>query len=369
MRGITTVEGATTPGPAAPRRTAGALAAPLATTVAVVTVVASALVLARYDRPGRHRRRHRGWLSSSCGQAAVMVEGAWLVRATIPCSTGLAVATAGRSCRVGGVRCSRAGRAVSGGGPAHRRRLAQVPGLADGPACPPRRQAIYMLAAPPPAPFSAQPFAAPGCFRPARTSRHCSAAPTTRDALTITSLCHRRAAVATAALLPPGPLAHPAASRRPCPGAQRSPSLRPCGCAGGCLRSVSGAPEPFAVGSWRRVCAIGSDFADPSRLDRWRPAPTLRRCAVRGPSAGLFPFRTTGLVDAAGANTPPAPGSTSSVRASGRCSLLLVGAPDQGEVLAGLTPATRILARQLTPSPAPCGEVHPPQRLVATWDA
>ena len=56
MRGITTVEGATA-GPAAPRRAAGALAAPLATAVAVVTVVVVIRVPVVVVRVADHRRR------------------------------------------------------------------------------------------------------------------------------------------------------------------------------------------------------------------------------------------------------------------------------------------------------------------------
>ena len=62
MRGGTTVEGST-PAPAAPRRATGALAAPLATTVAVVTVVASSLVLVRYDPELLGERSTTPWLS------------------------------------------------------------------------------------------------------------------------------------------------------------------------------------------------------------------------------------------------------------------------------------------------------------------
>src|SRR4029453_12436651 len=96
MRGGTTVEGAT-PAPAAPRRATGALAVPLATTVAVVTVVASSLVLVRYDPQLIGERAMTPWLSFvELAAAVVMVAGGWAGRAPHPlASTGLAVATAG----------------------------------------------------------------------------------------------------------------------------------------------------------------------------------------------------------------------------------------------------------------------------------
>ena len=81
---MTTVEGAN-PGLAAPRRDTGALAASLATMVAVVTLVASSLVLARYDPELVGERSTMPWLSFvELAAAVVMVAGAWAVRATHP---------------------------------------------------------------------------------------------------------------------------------------------------------------------------------------------------------------------------------------------------------------------------------------------
>ena len=62
-----------------------------------MTVVASSLVLARYDPELVGERSTTPWLSFvELAAAVVMVAGAWAVRATHPlASTGLAVATAG----------------------------------------------------------------------------------------------------------------------------------------------------------------------------------------------------------------------------------------------------------------------------------
>src|SRR4029453_4247421 len=174
MRGGTTVEGAT-PAPAAPRRATGALAVPLATTVAVVTVVASSLVLVRYDPQLIGERATTPWLSFvELAAAVVMGAGVWAVRATHPfASTGLAVATAGSLLPLwaalpwlpGPVRAG-----VLAAAPLTVAGVAQVAlGWPADPSPAPRRagQAIYTLSgAPGLAPLvGSTPFADPGCFR------------------------------------------------------------------------------------------------------------------------------------------------------------------------------------------------------------
>jgi hypothetical protein len=212
MRGVTTVEGAT-PAPAAPRRAPGALAAPLATTVAAVTVVASSLVLARYDPELVGERSTTPWLSFvELAAAVVMVAGAWLVRATHPlASTGLAVATAGSLLPLwaawpwlpGPVRAG-----VLAAAPLTLAGVAQVAlGWPTDPSPAARRagRAVYVLAgvAGLTQLLGYNPFADPGCFRTCE-----DVAPllggflTTQTAATITSLLTLvAAAVATATIL------------------------------------------------------------------------------------------------------------------------------------------------------------------------
>jgi len=95
MQGVTATVNAAAE-PSAPRRQTGALAASLATVVAVVTVLGSSLALAKDAR----QLVDRDWMTVwpwlvEFAAAVVMVLGAWLVRTTHPwASTGLAVAVA-----------------------------------------------------------------------------------------------------------------------------------------------------------------------------------------------------------------------------------------------------------------------------------
>ena len=401
MRGITTVEGATTPGPAAPRRTAGALAAPLATTVAVVTVVASALVLARYDPALVGERSTTPWLSFvELAAAVVMVAGAWLVRATHPpASTGLAVATAGSLLPLWATSPwlpapVRAG--VLAAAPFTVAGVAQVAlGWPTDPSPAARRagRAVYVLAG-----VAAlahllgyNPFADPGCFRTCEdVSPLLGGILTTRAAVTVASLLTIAAAAlgAAAAVL----VARPARTPRSVTGAvvlalaalAIAAAVRLVGW-GDALASVSRfAPEPFAVAVVGAVvCGIGfRTVRTRAAIDRLAaqlsdPAAALRQSggAIRGvqflvPDDGRW-------VDAAGhdLHDPPAPGSDLVLSdASGPVlRLLLARRADQGEVLAGLTPATRLALRnaQLAAvASARLAEVRASQqRVVATSDA
>ena len=399
MRGGTTVEGAT-PGPAAPRRATDALAAPLATTVAVVTVVASSLVLARYDPELVGERSTTPWLSFvELAAAVVMVAGAWAVRATHPlASTGLAVATAGSLLPLwaaspwlpGPVRAG-----VLAAAPFTVAGVAQVAlGWPTDPSPAARRagRAMYVLAG---AAGLAQllgynPFADPGCFRTCE-----DVAPllggfvTTQTAVTITSLLTiATAAVATAAVL----AARTARAPRSVTGAvvvalgalAISAAMRLAGW-GDAAASVSRfAPEPFAVALVGAVvCGIGfRTVRTRVAIDRLAaqladPAAALRQSGglIRGVQ---FPMPDDGRwVDAAGRDIgdPPAPGSYVVLSdASGPVlRLLLARRADQGEVLAGLTPATRLALRnaQLAAvASARLAEVQASQRrVVATSDA
>ena len=400
MRGITTVEGATA-GPAAPRRAAGALAAPLATAVAVVTVVGSALVLARYDPALVGERSTTPWLSFvELAAAVVMVAGAWLVRATHPAaSTGLAVATAGSLLPLwatspwlpGPVRAG-----VLAAAPFTVAGVAQVAlGWPTEPSPAARRagRAVYVLAG-----VAAlahllgyNPFADPGCFRT------CDDVPpllggilTTRAAVTVASLLTIAAAALGAAAVVLA--ARPARAPRSVTGAvvvalaalAVSAATRLVGW-GDALASVSRfALEPFAVAVVGAV-VWGVGF----RTVRTRAAIDRLAAQLSDPAAALgqsggairgvqFLVPDDGRwVDAAGHDVGdlPAPGSDLVLSdASGPVlRLLLARRADQGEVLAGLTPATRLALRnaQLAAvASARLAEVRASQRrVVATSDA
>ena len=400
MRGITTVEGATA-GPAAPRRAARALAAPLATAVAVVTVVASALVLARYDPALVGERSTTPWLSfAELAAAVVLVAGAWSVRATHPpASTGLAVATVGSLLPLwatspwlpGPVRAG-----VLAAAPFTVAGVAQVAlGWPTEPSPAARRagRAVYVLAG-----VAAlahllgyNPFADPGCFRT------CNDVPpllggilTTQAAVTVASLLTIAAAAlgAAAAVL----AAMPARAPRSVTGAvvlalaalAVSAATRLVGW-GDALASVSRfTPEPFALAVVGAV-VWGIGF----RTVRIRAAIDRLAAQLSDPAAALgqsggairgvqFLVPDDGRwVDAAGhdLHDPPAAGSDLVLSdASGPVlRLLLARRADQGEVLAGLTPATRLALRnaQLAAvASARLAEVRASQqRVVATSDA
>jgi signal transduction histidine kinase len=399
MRGGTAVEGAT-PGSAAPRRAAGALAAPLATTVAVVTVVASSLVLVRYDPELVGERSATPWLSFvELPAAVVMVAGAWVVRATHPlASTGLAVATAGSLLPLwaalpwlpGPVRAG-----VLAAAPFTVAGLAQVAlgwPTDEAPAARRAGRAVYVLAGVAALAhlFGYNPFADPGCFRT------CEDVPpvlgglvTTQAAVTVASLLTIAAAAlgAAAAVL----AARPVRAPRSVTGAvvvalgvlAIAAAVRLAGW-GDALASVSRfVPEPLAVAVVGAVvCAIGfRTVRIRAAIDRLAaqlsdPAAALRQSGgvIRGvqflvPDDGRW-------VDAAGQDVhdPSVPGSylVLSDPSGPVLRLLLARRADQGEVHAGLIPATRLALRnaQLAAvASARLAEVQASQRrVVATSD-
>jgi signal transduction histidine kinase len=372
MRGITTVESATTPGASAPGRATGALAAPLATMVAVVTVVASTLVLARYDPALVGERSTTPWLSFvELAAAAAMVAGVWSVRATHPlASTGLAVATAGSLLPLWAAspwlpEPVRAG--VLAAAPFTVAGVAQVAlGWPTDVAPLARRagRAVYILAGAAALAhlLGYNPFADPGCFRTCEdVAPLLGGLVTTQTAVTITNLLTiATAAVATAAIL----AARTARTPRSVTGAvvvalgalAISAAMRLADW-GDALASVSRfAPEPFAVALVGAVVwGIGfRTVRTRAAIDRLAaqlsdPAAALRQSggAIRGvqflmPDDGRW-------VDAAGhdLHDPPAPGNNLVLSdASGPVlRLLLTRRADQDEVLAGLTPATRLALR------------------------
>ena len=399
MRGGTTVEGAN-PGLAAPRRDTSALAASLATMVAVVTLVASSLVLARYDPELVGERSTMPWLSFvELAAAVVMVAGAWSVRATHPrASTGLAVATVGSLLPLWAAwpwlpPPVRAG--VLAAAPITVAGLAQVALRWPTDVAPSARgamRAVYVLAGAAGLVhlLGYNPFADPGCFRT------CEDVPpllggflTTRSAVTIASLLAIvAAAVAAAAVL----AARPARAPRSVTGAvvlalgalASSAAVRLAGWGDAPPVGSWFALEPFAVAVVGAVVwGIGfRTVRTRAAIDRLAaqlsdPAAALRQSggAIRGvqflvPDDGRW-------VDAAGhdLHDPPAPGSDLVVSdASGPVlRLLLARRADQGEVLAGLTPATRLALRnaQLAAvASARLAEVQASQRrVVATSDA
>jgi signal transduction histidine kinase len=399
MRGGTTVEGAA-PAPAAPRRATGALAAPLATTVAVVTVVASSLVLVRYDPQLVGERATTPWLSLvELAAAVVMVAGVWAVRATHPlASTGLAVATAGSLLPLwaalpwlpGPVRAG-----VLAAAPLTVAGVAQVAlGWPAGPSPAARRagQAIYTLAGAAGLAhlLGYNPFADPGCFRTCEdVAPLLGGLVTTHAAVTIASLLTiAAAAVAMAAILAARTVRPPrsitGAVIVALGGVAISAARRLAGW-GDALASVSRfALEPFAVALVGAVvCGIGfRTVRTRAAIDRLAaqladPAAALRQSGgvIRGvqfllPDDGRW-------VDAAGQDVhdPPAPGNHLILSdATGPVlRLLLARRADQGEVLAGLTPATRLALRnaQLAAvASARLAEVRASQqRVVATSDA
>ena len=399
MRGVTAVEGATA-GPAAPGRVADALAAPLATTVAVVTVVASSLVLARYDPELVGESAATPWLSFvELAAAVVMVAGAWAVRATHPlASTGLAVATSGSLLPLWAASPWLPGPVRAGVLAAAPLTVAGVAQVALGwptdvpPAARRAGQAIYTLACAAGLAhlLGYNPFADPGCFRTCEDVAPLLGGPlTTQTAVTITSLLTiATAAVATAAIL----ATRTARTPRSVTGAvvvalgalAISAAMRLAGWGDAAASVFRIAPEPFAVALVGAVvCGIGfRTVRTRVAIDRLAaqladPAAALRQSGglIRGVQ---FPISDDGRwVDAAGRDIgdPPAPGSYVVLSdASGPVlRLLLARRADQGEVLAGLTPATRLALRnaQLAAiASARLAEVQTSQRrVVATSDA
>ena len=248
----------------------------------MVTVVASILVLARYDPELVGERSATPWLSFvELAAAVVMVAGTWAVRATHPrASTGLAVATAGSLLPLWAASSWLPGPVRAGVLAAAPLTVAGVAQVALGwptdvpPAARRAGQAIFALAGAAGLAhlLGYNPFADPGCFRT------CEDVPpllggslTTQTAVTITSLLTIvAAAVATAAIL----AARTARTPRSVTGAvvvalaalAISAATRLVGW-GDALASVSGSPRALRRGPRRRrgVRRRVPDGADPSR--------------------------------------------------------------------------------------------------------
>jgi signal transduction histidine kinase len=407
MRGVTTVEGAA-PAPT-PRRDRGALAASLATVVAVVTVIGSSLVLARDDPQLLDRDWVAAWPSLvEFAAAAVMVAGAWSVRTTHPlASTGLALATAASLLPLwaawpwlpGPVRAG-----VLAAAPLTVAGVAQValgwPTQASPAALGAGRAAFVLAGAASVAHLLGyNPFADPGCILT------CEEVPplldgflTTRAAVAITCLLTiAAAAVAMIAVLtgraPRMPRSVAGVVVLALGALAISAAVRLAGW-GHAVVTLSWAdataPFPFFSAEILAAAVVGAVAGGVGlRTVRTRAAidqlavqlsdPTTALRQVSGAIGGVqFPMPDDGRwVNSAGRDIrdPPAPGSYVDLSdASGPVlRLLLARRADQGEVLAGLTPATRLALRnaQLAAvASARLAEVQGSQRrIVAASDA
>jgi signal transduction histidine kinase len=369
--------------------------------VAVVTVVASSLVLARYDPALVGERSTTPWLSFvELAAAAAMVAGTWAVRAAHPpASTGLAVATAGSLLPLWATSPWLPGPVRAGVLAAAPFTIAGLAHVALGwpregaPTARRAGRAVYVLAGTAALThlLGYNPFADPGCFRT------CEDVPpvlggilTTQAAVTVASLLTIAAAAlgAAAAVL----AARPARTPRSVTGVvvlalaalAIAAATRLIGW-GDALASVTRfTPEPFAaavVGAvvWRigfrtvrtraAIDRLATQLSDPAAALR-QSGGTIRGVQFLVPDDGRW-------VDAAGhvLHDPPAPGSDLVLSdASGPVlRLLLARRADQGEVLAGLTPATRLALRNAqlaVVASARLAEVRASQRrVVATSDA
>jgi signal transduction histidine kinase len=400
MQGVTaTVNPA--PAPPAPKRQTGALAASLATAIAVVTVLGSSLVLAKDARQfvDRDWVTVWPWLVESAA-AAVMVAGAWSVWTTHPpASTGLALAVAASLLPLwaawpwlpGPVRAG-----VLAAAPVTVAGVAQVALGWPTPATPRARaagRAVFGLASAASLVhlLGYNPFADPGCLRT------CQDVPpplggllTTRAAVVLACLLTIvAAAVAIAAILAGGPDRAP----RSVTGAvvlalaalAAAAAVRLAGW-GAAPTSLSPrlAPELLAAAVVGAVlCSVGVRTARTrAAIERLAtqlsdPAAALRQFG--GPIRGVqFPMPDGGRwIDAAGQDVggPPAPGRYLVLpdASAPELRLLLARHADQGEVLAGLTPATRWALRNAqlgAVARARLAEVQASQRrIVAASDA
>jgi signal transduction histidine kinase len=358
------------PAPPTPRRETGALATSLATAVAVATVLVSSLELAR-DAPelvgngGATARLPLVLVESAA--AVLMVAGAWSVRTTHPrASTGLAVAAAASLVPLwaawpwlpGPVRAgvlAAAPLAVAG--------LAQValgwPTQASAAARGAGRAVFGLAGAAGLAHLLGyNPFADPGCQRTCQDVQPLVGGLLTTRAAVVTAclLTIAAAAVAVAAVVAGGPASAP----RSVAGAvvlalgalAAAAAVRLAGWGAAPTSLSRFAPEPLAaavVGAV--VCGVSLRTARTrAAIDRLAtqlsdPTTALRQStgAIRGvqfsmPDDGRW-------IDAAGQDVddPPAPGGYLVLpdTSAPELRLLLARRADQGEVLAGLTPATR----------------------------
>jgi signal transduction histidine kinase len=381
-------------------RVAAAVAGSLATAVAVVTVLASSVALAGDDLGAVVERRAPVWLRLlELAAVAAMVAGVWAVRADHPrVSTGLAVATAGSLLPLWAAWSWLPGPARAGVLAAGSLTIAGV-----------ARVALHWPMEPSPRARRAggvvfvlvgtaslihvlgyNPFVDPGCVRicddiaPALHNLL-----TTRSAVALTCLLTILAAtVGAAAILPTS-----------APHAPRSVS--------GAVVLALGVLATFAAARWARwgdtspsvallaveplaVAIVGGVLCGVGiRTARTRAAIDRLGTDLSNPAAGLSEFSgairgvqfavpgDTRWVDSAGHEVRDAPAQGSYVVLSDASGpvlrLLLAGRADQGEVLAGLTPATRLALRnaQLAAvASARLAQVQASQRrVVATSDA
>jgi signal transduction histidine kinase len=401
MPGVTATMKAA-PAPPTPRRETGALATSLATAVAVATVLVSSLELAR-DAPelvGNGGAAARlPLVLVEFAAAVVMVAGAWSVRTTHPlASTGLAVAVVASLLPLwaawpwlpGPVRAG-----VLAAAPVTVAGLAQVAlgwPTQPSPAARATGRAVFGLAGTASLGhlLGYNPFADPGCFRTCQDVQPLlGGLLTTRAAVMLACLLTiAAAAVAIAAVAAGGraraPRSVAAAVVLALVVLAAAAAVRLAGW-GAAPTSLSRlAPEPLAVAVVGGVlCGAGLRTARTrAAIERLAtqlsdPATALRRSsgAIRGvqfaiPDDGRW-------TEAAGQDVgdPPAPGSYLILpdASAPELRLLLARRTDQGEVLAGLTPATRWALRnaQLAAvARARLAEVQASQRrIVAASDA
>jgi signal transduction histidine kinase len=384
----------------APGRATAAVAGSLATAVAVVTVLASSVALAGDDLVAVVERRAPVWLRLvELAAVAAMVAGVWAVRADHPqVSTGLAVATTGSLLPLWAAWSWLPGPARAGmlaAGPLTVAGVARVALHWPMETSPRARRAgrvVFVLVGTASLAHLVgyNPFVDPGCVRicddiaPALHNLL-----TTRSAVAITCLLTILAAtVGAAAILPTS-----------APHAPRSVL--------GAVVLALGVLATFAAARWARwgdtppsvalltleplaVAIIGGVLCGVGiRTAQTRAAIDRLGTELSNPAAGLSEFggAIRGVqfavpgdarwVDPAGHDVRDAPAQGSYVVLSDASGpvlrLLLAGRADQGEVLAGLTPATRLALRnaQLTAvAPARLAEVQASQRrVVALSDA
>jgi signal transduction histidine kinase len=383
-----------------PRRATGAIAASLATATAVVTVLAYSVALARDDLGLGVERQVPAWLRlAELVAVAVVVAGTWAVRVDHPrASTGLAVAAVGSLLPLWA-----AGSWLPG--PVRAGVLAATPLTVAG-------TAQVALGWPPKASASARrvgravlvlvgaaslahllgynPFADPGCARACDDVRPVLASVlTTRSAVAITcGLTIVAAMLAAVGVLRAGPSSAP---RGVTGAAVFTLGLLAVSLVLRWARWEATTPsvallvvEPLAVALvGAALCGVGlrtvRTRAVVDRLGAELSDPRTTLSGVSGAIRGVQ-FAVPGegrWVDAAGRDVSDEPAQGSHVVLSDASGpvlrLLLAGRADQGEILAGLTPATRLALRnaQLAAvGKARLAEVQASQRrVVATSDA
>ena len=399
MGDVTAVVEAAPAPPTAPGRAASVLAGSLATAAAAVTVLASFTALTGGNLEVAGPRVPAGLLLVEVAAVAVMVAGMWTVRGEhAPVSTALAVATAGSLVPTwagwpwlpGPVRAG-----MLAVGPF------TVAGVAHVALCWPTRpsagarsagQAVSVLvtAAALSHLLGYNPFADPGCalicedIRPLLENLL-----TTRFAVTVTCLLGvAAAAVATVAVVagraPRAPRGVVGTVALALAGLAALPAVRWASWADRSPSLPLLALEPLVVAAVAAVAAAVTirTLRTRAAIDRLGLQLSNPETAVRDVSGAIrgVQFAMPGgsrWVDAAGRNVPDAQAGGNAVVLSDASGpvlrLLLAGRTDPGEILAGLTPATRLALRngQLAAvAAARLAEVQASQRrVVALSDA